>query len=259
MLDEATRRELEDIISANETLLGLIFSLTKQGITDPIDLVNGSGAANRGVVYNLLTTLRALLEEQLPTGATMSRRSGRMVGKILRDNPEASKPLIKYLGELKGKLEANSESIYAALHDQERIDRQSAELAKQATHIQKGIYVYSFPTYLHFGTIGDQDVSWFKIGSTNTSVWQRIVDQNRQTSMPEDPKLLRIYHREGMDAKDIESKFHRTLDRVGHERSSALSTKAGTEWFATTLDAIDAMAELMNLEIERYQIGDDPS
>ena len=139
------------------------------------------------------------------------------------------------------------------MHDQETIEVQSAALAKKASTIQNGIYVYSFPTYLHFGTVEDHDVYWLKIGSTKNSVWQRIVEQNRQTSMPEDPKLLRIYHKEGMDIDEVEKKFHHTLDRVGHERSAARRTKAGTEWFATTLDAIDALAELIDLDIEKYE------
>jgi hypothetical protein len=117
--------------------------------------------------------------------------------------------------------------------------------------------VYSFPTYLHFGTIEDQEVFWLKIGSTKNSVWQRIVEQNRQTSMPEDPKLLRIYHKDPMNIDAVEQKFHTTLDRVGHERSAARRTKAGKEWFASTLDAVDAIAELLELEIERYEFGDD--
>ena len=97
---------------------------------------------------------------------------------------------------------------------------------------------------------------WLKIGSTRNSVWQRIVEQNRQTSMPEDPKLLRIYHKPEMNIEEIEKNFHATLEAVGHERSAARRTKAGTEWFATTLEAIDAIAKLMSLEIERYEIGE---
>lgn len=34
-------------------------------------------------------------------------------------------------------------------------------------------------------------------------------------------------------------------------------TKAGTEWFATTLNAIDALANAMKLEIERYEPNDE--
>lgn len=38
---------------------------------------------------------------------------------------------------------------------------------------------------------------------------------------------------------------------------AARRTKAGKEWFASTLDAIDAIAELLDLEIEKYESSDD--
>jgi hypothetical protein len=254
VISQILRNELEAALAIDDKLLGQIFLLTQSGVTNAKDLAEQSDASNRGVVYNNLAMLRALLEGQMPTGATISRHSAYAVSRILKNNPKLSTELKSYLVDLKVELLNNSESLNAVLHDQEQIDNQSEKLAEQASRIQNGIYVYSFPTYLHFGTIEDDSVSWFKIGSTKNSVWQRIVEQNRQTSMPEDPKLLRIYHKDGMDIDAIERKFHSTLDRVGHERSSARRTKAGTEWFATTLDAIDALAELMDLQIERYEV-----
>ena len=32
---------------------------------------------------------------------------------------------------------------------------------------------------------------------------------------------------------------------------------SGTEWFATTLEAVDAIAKLMSLEIEKYEVSDE--
>ena len=176
---------------------------------------------------------------------------------MIRETASISPAALEYLNATRARLIENTESETAVLHDQASLEAQSAALVKVASTIQNGIYVYSFPTYLHFGTVEDQDVYWLKIGSTKNSVWQRIVEQNRQTSMPEDPKLLRIYHKDQMDIDAIEHKFHTTLDRVGHERSAARRTKAGKEWFASTLDAIDAIAELLELEIEKYESSDD--
>jgi len=257
MLDESLRNELEGYMLADEYLLGEIFTLYKNGVVDAKELVSGTSATNRGVIYNNLAMIRALLDSKVPSGASMSRQSAWAVGRIMKNNPTMSAPLKDYLSHLKLSLEENTNSMTAVLHDVDKIDRQSDALARQATGIQNGIYVYSFPTYLHFGTIEDQELYWVKIGSTKNSVWQRIVEQNRQTSMPEDPKLLRIYHKEDMNIDEIEKKFHSTLERVGHERSAARRTKAGTEWFATTLDAIDAIAELMDLQVEKYEASDE--
>lgn len=257
MLDSTLRAELQGYMRSDEYLLGQIYSLNEQGVTDVKNLVSQSTAANSGVVYNNLAIIKALLENIIPRGATMSRQSAWAVGRILKINSGMSIDLKNYLNDLKVRLLNNSENLSAVIHDQLTIDKQSEELAKKASVIKNGIYVYSFPTYLHYGTIEDPDLTWFKIGFTGDEVWQRIIGQNRQTSMPEDPKLLRIYHKDGMGLEEVEKTFHTTLEAFGHERATARHRKAGTEWFATTLIAIDALAKAMQLEIERYEPTDE--
>lgn len=257
MIDPSIRVELEGYMRSDEYLLGQIFNLLSQGVTDAKELASQTTAANRGVVYNNLAMIRALLESEIPRGATMSRQSAWAVTRILDINSGMSTELANYLKELKVRLLNNYENLSAVIHDQEIIDKQSDELTKKASVIQKGIYVYSFPTYLHYGTIEDPKLIWFKIGFTGDEVWQRIVAQSRQTSMPEDPKLLRIYHRDGVDLVAAEKDFHETLEAFGHERATARHRKAGTEWFATTLIAMDKLAKVMKLGIESYEVTDD--
>jgi hypothetical protein len=245
--------EVKALLAKDDLLLGEIFNAMQAGTSSALDLVEKTSAANRGVVYNYQKMLLAILEGKMPNSASVSRSAARSISRLIKDNPLISPATIDYLNSTRAELIENTESETAVLHDQASIEAQSEALVKVASTIKNGIYVYSFPTYLHFGTVEDQEVFWLKIGSTKNSVWQRIVEQNRQTSMPEDPKLLRIYHKDQMDIDSIEQKFHTTLDRVGHERSAARRTKAGKEWFASTLDAIDAIAELLDLEIERYE------
>lgn len=249
--------EVKSMLANDDLLLGEIFNAMETGVTNALELVETTSASNRGVVYNYQKMISAILEGTLPNSASISRNAARSISRLIKNNQAISPATLEYLNSIRAKLIENTESEIAVLNDQASIDAQSAALVKVASTIQNGIYVYSFPTYLHFGTVEDQDVYWLKIGSTKNSVWQRIVEQNRQTSMPEDPKLLRIYHKESMDIESMEQKFHSTLDRVGHERSAARRTKAGKEWFASTLDAIDAIAELLDLEIERYELKDD--
>ena len=253
MANSTVLSEIKTLLRADELLLGAIFRVEEQGVTNALEIVKLSGASNRGVVYNYQKMIAAILEESLPNSASISRNAARSISRLIRNGEAISIQTLNHLNAVRAKLIENAEAETAVMHDQETIEVQSAALAKKASAIQNGIYVYSFPTYLHFGTVEDHDVYWLKIGSTKNSVWQRVVEQNRQTSMPEDPKLLRIYHKEGMDIDEVEKKFHHTLDRVGHERSAARRTKAGTEWFATTLDAIDALAELIDLDIEKYE------
>jgi T5orf172 domain len=241
--------ELKVILSQDEKLLGTIFNLYEKGLTNAQELASKSGAANRGVVYNNLNILKSILMGEMPTGASISRQSIRAIDRLIKNN-QISTNLLNYFDNLRRALQENSENLSAVNHDREMLEKSSDLLSEKASNFKHAIYVYSFPTYLHYGTIEDPDLIWLKIGSTRNSVWQRIVEQNRQTSMPEDPKLLRIYHKDGMDLSIYEKKFHDTLEKVGHERSAASRSKAGREWFATTLNALDALAELMELRIE---------
>lgn len=256
MENSSILEEVRQMLAKDDLLLGSVFRAMENGITNALQLVEATGAANRGVVYNYQKMISSILEGSLPNSASVSRNAARSIARLIKDADVVSKATLDYLNSTRARLIENAEAENAVLHDQKSIEVQSQALAQVASTIQNGIYVYSFPTYLHFGTVEDQDVYWLKIGSTRNSVWQRIVEQNRQTSMPEDPKLLRIYHKPGMNIEEIEKNFHATLEAVGHERSAARRTKAGTEWFATTLEAIDAIAKLMSLDIERYEIGE---
>jgi T5orf172 domain len=250
-LESNVKSEVEAMLQNDELLLGSIFRAMQRGITNTLELAEVAGASNRGVVYNYQKMISAILTG--PNSASISRNASRSISRIIKNSVDISPATLKYLNDVKIKLEDNTDSASALLHDQEVIEAQSTALGKVASTIKSGIYVYSFPTYLYYGTVDNSELFWLKLGSTKNSVWQRILEQNRQTSMPEDPILLRIYHQENMDIDAAEKLFHTTLSRVGHERSTARRTKAGTEWFATTLDAIDALAELMHFEIERYE------
>lgn len=244
------REELEELIAADEKLIGQTFRLLKQGITNPKEIVALGAAGNVGVVSNNKAIIQTILENKIPNSSHISRFSYRAVNRLLSNNPEMSSELRDYLSSLRTALIERANSAEAAQVDVDAVLASSEALAKRADQITNAVYVYSFPTYLHYGTIEDPDVRWLKIGSTTNAVWKRILDQNRQTSMPEDPVLLRIYHSDNMDAAAVEHKFHDALTRIGHERSAATKTRAGKEWFATTEDAIDVFAEFLGLTIE---------
>ena len=241
--------ELERYIRSDSKLLGEVFVLTEAG-KSPKEMVSESVAANVAVIYQNKQLIRALLEREIPNSSSIAMDAARAVARIKRENPSMSLECRAYLDSLWLELKERAEDSHALTADREAIAEASESLAKKVKHLTEAIYVYSFPTYLHFGTVDNSEMKWLKIGSTKNAVWQRIVDQSRQTSMPEDPVLVRVYHRAGADLAAIERKFHKTLLSVGHEQGSATRVKAGTEWFATTEEALDALADLMGLEIE---------
>lgn len=242
--------ELDALLSSDDMQIGETHRLMKEGVISAKDLVASKAAANTGAVSNNKAIISSILNGTVPKGASIAKKTSRVVKRLLANGFPLSDETGNYLRSLIADLEKRSEAIEAVEHDQANLVKQSEILSEQVSHLKNAIYVYSFPTYLHYGTIEDPDLKWLKLGSTKNAVWQRILDQNRQTSMPEDPVLLRIYHSDGMDLSSIERKFHTTLEKVGHERSSATRTRAGTEWFATTEEALDALADLMGLQIE---------
>lgn len=250
MLSYELATELDLLLSNDEMQIGETHRLMKAGIVSAKDLVANKAAANTGAVSNNKAIITSILNGTVPKGASIAKKTSRVVKRLLSSGFTISEQTEAYLKNLHADLERRSEAIEAVEHDQANLVKQSEILSEQASQLKNAIYVYSFPTYLHFGTIEDPELRWLKLGSTKNAVWQRILDQNRQTSMPEDPVLLRIYHSEGMDVSEIERKFHTTLEKVGHERSSATRTRSGTEWFATTEEALDALADLMGLQIE---------
>ncbi len=250
MTNSIVQDEIRYLIAQDDALLGKLFNLMESGTVEPKEIVATGICANVGVVSNYKQILRTLISGNVPNSSHLAARAKSSIKGLLASSTEHSDELLAHFSKLSQSLESQIQNREAILHDTNEILDGSQILSKKATEIRNAVYVYSFPTYLHFGSIDNPDLKWLKIGSTKNAVWQRIVEQNRQTSMPEDPVLIRIYHSVEMDVSEIERKFHDTLQKVGHEQSSATRTKAGKEWFATTEEALDALAILMKLEIE---------
>jgi T5orf172 domain len=244
--------ELKSILRGNDLLLGKTFSLIQEGVSSPTEIAKRGGGANPGAASNNKKVVMTILEGLIPESPSVAKQSASAISSLLKQNPEISTATKEYLEKLKNALILKSSDPAALAKDNEELIEGSEKLSKEFENIDRAIYVYSFPTYLMAGLPSDPEITWLKIGSTSKGVWKRIVEQTRQTSMPEDPVLLRIYFKSDMDVNAVESKFHEVLTNVRHERASAKFTKSGTEWFATTLVALDTIAQLLNLEIKEY-------
>ena len=115
--------------------------------------------------------------------------------------------------------------------------------------------LWAVPTYLIVPAKVDPERFWLKIGQTGRVVSKRVSEQLRSTAMPEDPVILRVYTdpkgeavSSEVDYSALEKKFHKLLMSAGHSKTSAKS--GGTEWFATTLEFLDEIAETLELDIE---------
>lgn len=254
-MEENFTDEIKRILSLDETQLGETFRLMEQGVKKSSEIVERSSAANSGVVAHHKYIIKAIIDGDVQTNSSnLATYARRAIDRLLASKPAANLSLgaKMLLTERRTKLLEIIADKDAIQNDTKELVSESAKLENSLKQISNAIYVYTFPTYYRAGVDGDFDVRWLKIGLTTNSVWQRIVDQNRQTSMPEDPILVRVYFGDGIDLKETEAKIMNTLRRVQFEQSAARNTKAGKEWFATNEDSIDAIAELLGLNIVRF-------
>lgn len=103
---------------------------------------------------------------------------------------------------------------------------------------QAGIYVLTRQEYLAEYNAGRSKRLVMKIGYSE-SVWERI--QSAQTWDPEPLALLRVFLTD--EPKFLETKFHVVLDTLDQQHKLG----GGIEWFATSLNLIDAIAEALEL------------
>lgn len=208
----------------------------------PTDLLPFTDCANSGVVGNRRIIVSAIMDGTEPRSASVARQAASTVRKMYKTAKDEA--VISRLAHVLAALEAKATSTQAVAEETEQLESDSAVLAdalKQAT----GVYVYTYPHYWRHPYVPDSERRLLKVGHTTNQAWNRVLNQARQTGMPEDPLLLRVY--ETNDPTATEKTFHMLLDAAEHERS--LGAAVGKEWFVTTVDYCDAVAAALNLGV----------
>ncbi|GAA2036356.1 hypothetical protein GCM10009720_16150 [Yaniella flava] len=108
-----------------------------------------------------------------------------------------------------------------------------------------GVYVYTYPQYLITELLSDDERTLFKVGASQATS-RRLEQQRRQTEVPEDIEIIRVYPSDHCFEDEVH--FHNILKRAGHHQKT---TRAGTEWFRTSLPMIDAIADALGLSADR--------
>ena len=127
-----------------------------------------------------------------------------------------------------------------------RIQQRTQSAERQAV---TGIYVYTLPHYRKHPVEPALDESLahrtlMKVGMSDSDVIRRFRHQERNTSLPEDPELLRIYTGT-TEMLPLEQRMHRLLRAADHRQNTGRAS--GTEWFLTSLKFLDAIAADMGL------------
>ena len=246
--------ELNQALQSSTGVLGKVARAMAEGITSPTELASMGAGANSGHSGNLARVVRYVQDGIPPTAPSRAAKTGRSIGGLLRDNPGLSSEAVSYLQALREQVDSIEKDDDARAGEASELNRASEELTQKVEKLG-GVYVYTFPTYLMVPAKVDPERFWLKIGQTGRVVEKRVSDQLRSTAMPEDPVILRVYtdpKGEAMgsevDYAALEKKFHKLLMSAGHSKTSARS--GGTEWFATTLEFLDEIAAMLELDIE---------
>ena len=136
-----------------------------------------------------------------------------------------------------------------------------------------GVYIYSLQHYFENPTdpSPSNDIpsrTLFKVGYSTVDAYLRAA-QSDQTFIPERPVLYRIYQPKSINeivqsdsalSEDLktelailERRFHDHLRAFGHIDGWG----GGTEWFLTSLEALDHLASLLDLHIEYVETGEE--
>lgn len=246
--------ELNAALRASTGVLGKVARAMAEGVTSPTELASLGAGANSGHSGNLARVVRYVQHGIPPTAPSRAAKTGRSIGGLLRDNPGLSTEAVAYLQALRQQVDNIEKDDDARAGEATELTKASEELSQKVEKLG-GVYVYTFPTYLMVPVKSDPERFWLKIGQTGRVVNKRVSEQLRSTAMPEDPVILRVYTDpkgdsvgSEVDYGALEKKFHKLLMSAGH--SKTLARTGGTEWFATTLEFLDEIAETLDLDIE---------
>lgn len=192
--------------------------------------------------------IQALLDRDLPDAPTVALQVARKYRSLFKE-PWSESVRDRLMEDL-GTLERRSTDVQALTQETQEARRHTAVAEQSET---AGIYVYALPHYLRYPVDPESGRTLFKVGRSDRDVIQRLREQSRTTALPEEPVLVRIYPTGDVDTSKAETRMHKTLRAFDHGR--AVERMAGREWFLTTTQALDALADLFGLD--RIVVNDD--
>jgi hypothetical protein len=244
LLEESARGDVLASLSSAGGLLAEVFERYRTGLTTSAQIVAvGVGDGNSGAVNNLLLRIRVVLGEPWVSTPKQARACAGTVKSLLRQGG-LSPASRDHLGHVLATLLAAADDASGQEVELAQQESDSAELEREL-RAANGVYVYTYPQYWRYPVTPESSRHLLKVGKTTQGAWKRVCDQARATGAPEDPLLLRVYLASEPD--DAERVFHRLLEAAEHTRQATRS--GGREWFATTLEFLDEIANAIGLQI----------
>lgn len=244
------RAEIEAILADDDTLLGRVYRYDLAGRT-PLEMAEEEGNASPGFVYGYRSTLKALLEGEIPSSTNLAVAAARRVRKWLKTVPMSSE-LRGELQALEQRLTSKADNVEAQLDEAEDAVKASEAAESKGT---PGIYVYTLPHYVRYPVDPEAGKTFLKVGHSAKDAYYRAGSAGRLTALPEEPILLRIYAVQ--ESAAAEKTFHAWLRDADHV--AARTKRAGAEWFLTSTKFLDRIAQSLGLQVEvvnEFDVGD---
>ena len=245
------RAEVEEILRADQTLLGRVYHYDLQGL-NPAQIAEAEGNATVGFVDSYRTQIKALLDGDVPSSPNIALQSARRIRKWLRTE-SLSDELHTDLLALESLLMSRAGDATAQIEEIQTAVRATESAEASGT---PGIYVYTLPHYLRHPFDPETGRTLLKVGHSSTDAYYRAGSQGRLTALPEDPILLRIYP--VAESATAERDFHGWLKDADH--SGARTRRGGSEWFVTSTKFLDRIARSKGLDViavTEFEAGDE--
>lgn len=256
-----TRFEISRLLRLRDDFIGRVYDLWDDGESDE-DIAAEMGHKNTGSTRNFITAIEYLLGDLRadPSKKQAMDQAKYRVKEWLKLFENGDLPLSNEAADhfnsilnTKKASELATESLLEKFSDTP-VDREHERHAKDPLG-STGIYVYSYPQYLRAETVSPDSRTLFKVGASGDDLRSRIEFQRKNTEVPEDLIIVRIYPVRTSQVFVMEEKFHKLLTAAGHHH---VSKTGGTEWFNTSMELLDVIADALDLDILQNPVGDKP-
>jgi hypothetical protein len=240
--------ELDSLLANSKGQLGRVATCIQQGKESWQEIVAAGAAANQGAVSNLRAQMATIRDGELPKAPTVARNTLSAVRSFRRQHHDVmSAEAAAHIETLIERLEDRVTSQAAQEAEEAELESESRAL-EDVVQTKGGVYVYSFPFFLRYPKAEDEagrTRHYLKIGKSERDPFVRVREQAK-TALPEDPVILRVYTHATASPAEIEARLHNALRAAQHDRTEK---GGGQEWYVTTTDLTDAMAEMLGCEI----------
>ena len=245
-LIDKVAEEVRAVLAGDSRRIGEVFRHLQEGKNET-EIAALYGNVFTGGIYSYRRHINCLITGSTPTSTSVKRQVISVYRSFISYHESSlSLDVVSELRRRLALLEKPSDVLPEEEEEFLTLKRREELVLRSSV---SGVYVYTLPHYYHQPIQPSEDDvladrTLMKVGKSDSDVIRRFREQQRNTALPEEPLLLRIYT-STEDKGDVEHRLHQLLSAADHRRNSGRA--AGTEWFLTSLKFLDALAADMAL------------